>query len=216
MPCRATFDPASPTRFPGARRPASRARGALAGAATATAVAAAVAAACAGRDGTAAAAAHDAALADTLTRQIVAAYDFSRPGVPERLLGLYPARGPVVSAAGGGVTTSRAALRGEIERFWARVGQNMRDPRFEVRERHFTPLGPDAAALTLVYAIPHHTPEGQPHTLAGAWTAVFRRDGGRWTIVQEHLSDTPPAPSAPPAPRAANPAVDAPAGPARR
>jgi ketosteroid isomerase-like protein len=136
---------------------------------------------------------HDAALADTLVGTVVAAYDFSRPGVPERLAGLYPADGPVVSAAGGGVTTSRAALRAEIERFWARVGRNMREPRFVVGERHVTPLGPDAAALTFTYAIPHRTPEGRPHTLAGAWTAVFRRDGGRWVIVQEHLSDAPPA-----------------------
>lgn len=157
----------------------------------------ALAAACAGRDGGAArGAAHDAALADTLTGQIVAAYDFSRPGVPERLLGLYPGRGPVVSAAAGAVTTSRAALRGEVERFWTRVGQNMQGARFEVRERHLTPLGPDAAALTLTYAIPHRTPEGLPHTLGGAWTAVFRREGGRWVIVQEHLSDAPrPAPA---------------------
>ena len=161
---------------------------------TAAAVAAVAAVtACAGR-AAADPAAHDAALADTLTRRIVAAYDFSRPGVPERLLGLYPARGPVISAAAGGVTTSRAALRGEVERFWARVGQNMRDARFEVGERHLTTLGPDAAALTFTYAIPHRTPEGRPHTLAGAWTAVFRREGGRWAIVQEHLSDAPPAP----------------------
>jgi hypothetical protein len=139
---------------------------------------------------------NEAALADTLTRQIVAAYDFSRPGVPERLLGLYPARGSVVSAAAGGVTTSRAALRAEIERFWSRVGQNMREPRFEVRERHLTVLGPDAAALTFTYAIPHRTPEGRPHTLGGAWTAVFRREGGRWVIVQEHLSDAPAGPGA--------------------
>jgi ketosteroid isomerase-like protein len=170
----------------------------------AAAAAAALLGACAGGgDAGSGGGAREAALADTLTREIVAAYDFSRPGVPGRLLGLYPARGPVVSAAAGAVTTSRAALRGEIERFWTRVGQNMRDARFEVRERHVVALGPDAAALTLTYAIPHRTPEGRPHTLGGAWTAVFRREGGRWVIVQEHLSDAPavrgpaPADSAP-------------------
>jgi hypothetical protein len=104
-------------------------------------VAALVAAAAAGCGGSGGARS-EAALADTLAGQIVAAYDFSRPGVPDRLLGLYPSRGPVVSAAAGGVTTSRAALRGEIERFWSRVGQNMRDARFEVRERHVVRLGP--------------------------------------------------------------------------
>ena len=177
-------------------------------------VLAAAAAACGGpADGPAAdAARREAALADTLVGQIVAAYDFSRAGVPERLLGLYPARGPVVSAAAGGVTTSRAALRAEIERFWSRVGQNMRDPRFVVGDRHLTALGPDAAALTFTYAIPHRTPEGRPHTLAGAWTAVFRREGGRWAIVQEHLSDAPPAADTATAARAPGPADSAHAG----
>jgi ketosteroid isomerase-like protein len=145
----------------------------------------------AGRTATAGGSATDAALADTLVGEIAAAYDFSRPGVPERLLGLYPASGPVVSAASGAVTTSRDALRAEIDRFWTRVGQNMQGARFVVGERHATRLGDDAAVLTLTYTIPHRTPEGRPHTLGGAWTAIFRRTGPRWVIVQEHLSDTP-------------------------
>jgi hypothetical protein len=119
--------------------PCSLLRRSLAGVALVGTVAAA--AAC-GAAGGAPSPAHGAALADTLAGVIAAAYDFSRPGVPERLLGLYPAQGPVVSAAAGGLTTSRAALRGEIERFWSRVGQNMRDARFVVGDRHVTVLGP--------------------------------------------------------------------------
>jgi hypothetical protein len=168
----------------------------LAAVASATLIAVTVAAAaCAGRS--AASPAADAALADTLTRRITDAYDFGKPDVVGRLMALYPARGPLVSAAAGGVTTSRAALQAEITRFWERVGQNMQHPRFVIGERHLTRLGPDAAALTLTYSIPHHTPEGLPHTLAGAWTAVFQRQEGRWVIVQEHLSD-PPRPAAAP------------------
>jgi len=139
----------------------------------------------------------DAALADTLSRLIADAYDFSRPGVVDRLLGLYAPRDPVVSAAAGRVTTSRALLAQAIAGFWTRVGHNMQDPRFVIRERYATALGPDAAVLTLTYAIPHQTPEGRPHTLAGAWTAVFQRRAGRWVIVQEHLSDLPPREVAP-------------------
>ena len=30
-------------------------------------------------------------------------------------------------------------------------------------------------------------------TVRGAWTALWRRQGGRWVIVQEHLSDAPEA-----------------------
>jgi hypothetical protein len=113
-------------------------------------------------------AAREAALADTLTREIVAAYDFSRPGVPGRLLGLYPARGPVVSAAAGAVTTSRAALRGEIERFWTRVGQNMRDARFEVRERHVVALGPTRRRSPSPTPSRTATPEGRGRTRSAA------------------------------------------------
>lgn len=138
-------------------------------------------------------AARDSALADTLVAVITDAYDFSRPDVVDRLVGLYATDQPVVSASGGRVTTSRAEIAAQIRSFWTRVGQNMQAPRFVVGERHAVALGPDAAALTLTYAIPHHTPAGAPHTLAGAWTAVFRREGGRWRIVQEHLSDLPAA-----------------------
>ena len=141
--------------------------------------------------------ARTAALADTLVQRVTDAYDFSRPDVVARLMGLYATEGPVISAAAGRVTTSRAALQLQIQRFWERVGQNMRDARFVVGARHVTPLGPDAAVLTLTYAIPHRTPEDRPHTLAGAWTAVFARRDGRWVIVQEHLSDVPAATPAP-------------------
>ena len=54
-------------------------------------------------------------------------------------------------------------------------------------------LGPDAAVLTTTYRVPHRTPRGDPHVIAGAWTAVFERRGGKWVIIQEHLSDLPEA-----------------------
>ncbi len=133
----------------------------------------------------------NAALADTLSRLVADAYDFSRPGVVDRLLGLYAPQDPVISATAGRVTTSRALVAQGIASFWRQVGQNMRAPHFVIRERYATALGPDAAALTMTYAIPHETPAGRPHTIAGAWTAVFQRRAGRWLIVQEHLSDLP-------------------------
>jgi ketosteroid isomerase-like protein len=133
------------------------------------------------------------ALADTLGTLVSEAYDLARPDAVARLMALYAPSDPVVSAAAGRVTTSRAALQLQIQRFWERVGRNMRDPRFVLGPRHLTVLGPDAAVLTTTYAIVHRTPEDRPHTLRGAWTAVFERRGGRWVIVQEHLSDPPPA-----------------------
>ena len=161
----------------------------VAGASLAVSIAATLAAGC--RGSAASTPAADAALGDTLVRRISDAYDFGHPDVVSRLMALYPEQGPLVSAAAGAVTTSRPALQAEVTRFWERVGRNMQQPRFVVGERHLTRLGPDAAALTITYSIPHHTPEGRPHTLSGAWTAVFQRREGRWVIVQEHLSDIP-------------------------
>lgn len=137
----------------------------------------------------------DAALRDTLTKLVSDAYDFSRPDPVPRFMALYPTENPVISAAAGRVSVSRAALQQSIERFWERVGQNMVGPKFVVGQRFLTWLGPDAAVLTLTYTIPHTTPEGLPHTLGGAWTAVFVRREGHWVIVQEHLSDLPAQPT---------------------
>jgi len=56
----------------------------------------------------------------------------------------------------------------------------------------FDVLAPDAAVMTATYHVPHLTPRNMPHTIGGAWTAVFQKRGNRWVIVQEHLSDLPP------------------------
>jgi hypothetical protein len=52
-------------------------------------------------------------------------------------------------------------------------------------------LAPDAAVLTASYRIPHLTPMNMEHVIAGAWTAVFVNRGGKWVVIQEHLSDVP-------------------------
>jgi ketosteroid isomerase-like protein len=132
------------------------------------------------------------AISDTLRNLIVTAYDLSKPGdAVTRLMSLYPPSGPVVSASGGQVTTSRDSLQSEIRAFWDNVGRNMRDPKWTWGGMHVDVLAPDAAAVTTTYRVPHLTPRGEPHVIAGAWTAVFQRRGGRWVIVQEHLSDVP-------------------------
>jgi hypothetical protein len=144
------------------------------------------------------------ALTDTLLHQLAAAYDPSRPDVVARSMALYADSGPIVSAAAGRITTDRAALERDIRRFWDDVGRNMREPRWEWGERHLDLLGPDAAALTASYRVPHRTPAGVPHVIGGVWTAVFVRRGGRWVIVQEHLSDAPQVLGAPAADSAAH------------
>ena len=138
-----------------------------------------------------------AALADTLQRMIVSAYDLTQPGDKvERLMSLYPTSGPVVSASAGMVSTSRDTLQAGIRAFWQNVGRNMREPKWTWGPMHVDVLSPDAAVLTTTYRVPHLTPLGEPHVIAGAWTAVFQRRGGRWVIVQEHLSDIPTRPGA--------------------
>ena len=137
------------------------------------------------------------AIADTLTRRLEAAYDFSadtggrRAHVVERLMSLYPDSGRVVSAAAGRVVASRDTLQAEVRHFWEWIGTNMREPRTRWGPRFVDVLSPTAAVVTTSFAIDHLTPQGQPHTIATAWTALFEKRGGRWVIVQEHLSDRP-------------------------
>lgn len=130
----------------------------------------------------------DPALADTLKQLIQHAYDFSRPGQVERMTSLYPDRGRVISASGGQIITSADSVRSGIREFWTYVGKNMRGARWQWESVYVDRLGPDAAALTGTWSIPHVAPNNQPHVIRGAWTAVFRRMGGHWKIVQEHLS----------------------------
>jgi len=68
------------------------------------------------------------AIVDSLTRQVKAAYDLSKPNVEQRLLSLYPESGRVVSAAAGQVIGSRDTLAMGIKAFWDNVGSNMRQP----------------------------------------------------------------------------------------
>lgn len=131
------------------------------------------------------------AIADSISRQVKAAYDLSKPNVEQRLLSLYPPSGRVVSAAAGQMLTSRDSLAMGIKAFWDNVGVNMREPKWIWDQMVIDVLAPNAAVMTARYHIPHLTPRNQPHTLGGAWTAVFEKRDGRWYIIQEHLSDLP-------------------------
>jgi ketosteroid isomerase-like protein len=131
-------------------------------------------------------------LADTLKARIEEAYDFSRPGVVERMNALYPDTGLVPSASGGQFTVSGDSLRAGILGFWESAGKNMRDPKWVWGDVDVERLGPDAAVLTATWSIPHIAPTERPHTIRGAWTAVFKRIDGKWMIVAEHLSTPPP------------------------
>ncbi len=144
------------------------------------------------------------AIADTLEAMVKRAYDFSAPRgeATKRLLSLYPDTGRVVSASGGRMLTSRDSLAEGIRYFWESTGRNMQQPRL-IWERMITDvLSSRSAVMTATYRIPHRTPRGEPHEIAGAMTLVFAKRGDRWVVVQEHLSDRPtpeadmsPAPS---------------------
>ena len=141
-------------------------------------------------------AAERAAIADTLQRMIVNAYDITTPGDKvARMMSLYPPTGNVVSASGGRASVSRDSLAAGIRAFWQYVGQNMREPKWTWDEWHIDVLTRDAAVVTATYHVPHLTPRGEPHTIAGAMTEVFQRRGGRWRVVQEHLSDLAQTPA---------------------
>ncbi len=129
------------------------------------------------------------AIADSLKRMVIAAYDLSKPNPVKSLMSLYPTEGRVISASGGVMTTTRPQLEQAIQAFWTYVGQNMKQPKWEWTSMNVDVLAPDAAVMTTTYRIPHLTPTGMNHVIGGAWTAVFQKRGGRWVIIQEHLSD---------------------------
>jgi SnoaL-like domain len=135
-------------------------------------------------------------IGDSLKKLVVETYDLSKPNAVERLMSLYPATGPVYSTSSGHISKSRTELQSQIETFWKYVGSNMRNPKWEWTDMHIDVLSPDAAVMTASYRVPHLNPMNMPHTIAGAWTAVFVNRDGRWVVVQEHLSDVPPAPAA--------------------
>jgi hypothetical protein len=132
------------------------------------------------------------AIADTLKAMVTSAYDLSKPDVVQNLLSLYPDSGRVISASGGTMTTTRPQLEEAIKTFWKYVGSNMKQPKWEWTAMEVDVLSRDAAVMTSTYRVPHTTPSGMRHVIGGAWTAVFAKRGGRWVIVQEHLSDAPP------------------------
>jgi hypothetical protein len=131
------------------------------------------------------------AIAREISERVVGAYDLGRPGAVERLMSLYPVAGPVYSAGAGRFTDSRDSLAAGIRSFWENVGRNMRDPEWQWTAMHVDVLSPTAAAMTATYRIPHRTPRGDAHVIAGAWTAIFEKRGRDWVIVHEHLSDRP-------------------------
>ena len=131
------------------------------------------------------------AIADTLTAMIQSAYDLNAANPVARFMSLYPDSGRVISASGGRITTTRDSLESGIRSFWEFVGRNMQNPTWIWGKPQVDVLSENAAVVTATYRIPHRTPAGAPHTVAGAWTAVFAQRGGRWVIVQEHLSEIP-------------------------
>ena len=151
---------------------------------------AALTAACESRS-TAVTPARRQAIADTLTAMIQSAYDLKAPNPVARFMSLYPESGRVISASGGRITTTRDSLESGIKSFWEFVGRNMQNPTWIWGKPQVDVLSDNAAVVTTTYRIPHRTPAGESHTVAGAWTAVFAHRGGRWMIVQEHLSEIP-------------------------
>jgi ketosteroid isomerase-like protein len=137
-----------------------------------------------------------AVISNEIEAKVRAAYDFSQPNTEQRMLALYADTGRIVSASGGRVIASRDTLTKGIELFWQNVGVNMRDPKWIWTNTYVDVLSPESAVFTGTYRVPHRTPRGDPHELAGAMTLVFEKRGSKWGVVQEHLSDLPPTQTA--------------------
>jgi ketosteroid isomerase-like protein len=167
----------------------TRRRACIPAAIAAAVLAAAATSACRPADARALSRAERTAIADSIAREVIAACDLRAPDVVARLMSLYPSSGPVISASGGHVTTTRDSLEASVRTFWNNVGHNMQDPMWQWTSMRIDVLDPNAAVMTATYRIPHRTPMGMPHVVGGAWTAVFERRAGRWVIIHEHLSD---------------------------
>ena len=146
-----------------------------------------------GASGEAPSAADSQRVAREVEQTLRTAYDLSKPGLTERMLALYPERGSVISANSGRAIASRDTLEDGIRYFWDNVGVNMRNPRWEWQRFWVDVLSPTAAVVTATYRVPHLNPRNQPHVIGGAMTMAMQKRNGRWVIVQEHLSDVPPA-----------------------
>jgi hypothetical protein len=133
------------------------------------------------------------AIADSIRTLLEQTYVFDGTNPVPRFMKLYPDSGPVISAASGGFTTARDSVQSALTTFWTITGQNMQHPKWTWGAMKIDVLSRDAAVVTARYTIPHWTPAGRPHVLGGAWTTVWSNRGGRWMIVQEHLSDLPRA-----------------------
>ncbi len=135
------------------------------------------------------------AIAATIKQRLTGAYNLGSPDVVKSFMSVYPksSGAQVVSAAGGRVTASRDTLVAGIRSFWESIGSLMKEPRWEWGPMLVDVLSRDAAVLTTTYVIPHHTEEGAPHVIGGAWTSLWKRVDGDWVIVREHLSDMPRA-----------------------
>jgi ketosteroid isomerase-like protein len=125
--------------------------------------------------------------------EVTSAYDLSQPNFVADMLSLYTDSGRVISATGGRILTTHDSLVAGLAGFWETTGSNMREPRWIWDQMIIDVLSPTTAVMTAAYHVPHKTPRGEPHVIAGAWTAVFVRQGGKWVIIQEHLSDAPVA-----------------------
>ena len=133
------------------------------------------------------------AITDSLEKLVTRAYDLSAPAPVQRMMSLYPESGPIYSTSSGHISTTRKELQDQIATFWQYVGSNMRNPKWEWTAMHVDVLAPDAAVMTASYRVPHLTPMNMQHVIAGAWTAAFVNRGGKWVVIQEHLSDVPAA-----------------------
>src|SRR5436853_37742 len=133
-----------------------------------------------------------AAIAGEIDARVRAAYDLSVPNAEQRMLRLYADTGRVVSASVGRAIASRDTVLLGIRQFWENVGVNMRQPKWIWTHTYVDVLSPEAAVFTGTYRVPHVTPRGEAHEIAGAMTLVFDKRGDKWGIVQEHLSDVPP------------------------
>jgi len=94
---------------------------------------------------------------------------------------------------------------GTVTKGWDQVKKNRessfpqsKDVKLDIRERHVTLLGRDGAVVTCLWT-QSQTFNGQPDSVSGRMTLVFKRVGAEWKAVHLHTSPDKPDPSRVPA-----------------
>jgi ketosteroid isomerase-like protein len=101
----------------------------------------------------------------------------------------YLPSGPLVSASGGKLATSRDSVIAGLRSFY----QTTKSRELTIRSTKIDVLAPDVAALTADFVLSSKDSAGKSNEVRGVYSAVLATRDGRLRIIQENQSNAPQA-----------------------